>query len=133
METGVFRVTLGTVLAIALGTFLSSAVLAQSVPRFEVDATWPKPWPEQWVVSGLVGICIDSQDHVLVLHRQDEMTAGGLNAGVPAPLIIELDPEGNVVNSWGSFDQMDLRLHSCHFDADDNVWIASAPSGMLQK
>ena len=133
MKTGIFRAALGAGLAIALGTFFPSAMLAQPVPRFEVDAAWPKPLPDQWVVSGLVGLCIDSQDHVLVLHRQEEMSAGGRNAGVPAPLIIEFDPEGNVVNSWGDLDLLDLRLHSCHFDEDDNVWIASAPSGMLQK
>jgi len=28
---------------------------------------------------------------------------------------------------------MDPRLHSCHFDTDGNVWIAAAPSGMVQK
>lgn len=133
MYTGGFRVAVGAGLVVALGAFFSSAVLSQPVPRFEVDADWPKPWPDQWVVSGLVGVCVDSQDHVLVLHRQEEMSAGSRNAGVPAPLIIELDPEGNVVNSWGDPELLDPRLHSCHFDQDDNVWIASAPSGMLQK
>ena len=133
MKTRLFRAALGAGLAFAFVVFSPSTVLAQSAPRFEVDADWPKPLPEGWVVSGLVGLCIDSQDHVLVLHRQDELTAGGLNAGVPAPLILEFDPEGNLVNSWGDFDTFDLRLHSCQFDQDDNVWIASAPSGMLQK
>jgi len=133
MKTRIFGTALAAGLAIALGTFLTSAVLAQPVPRFEVDVSWPKPLPDQWVISGLVGICIDSQDHVLVLHRQDELTVGALNAGVPAPLIMEFDPEGNLVNSWGDFDSLDLRLHSCQFDPDDNVWVASAPSGMLQK
>lgn len=133
MKMGIFRVALGAALAIALGIFLPSTVLAQSVPRFQVDATWPKPLPDRWVVGGLVGLCIDSQDHVLVLHRQEELIAGGRNAGVPAPNMIEFDPEGNVVNSWGDQELLDLRLHSCQFDEDDNVWIASAPSGMLQK
>ena len=133
MERGSIGVVLAAGLAVAFGSVLPSASLAQQVPRYEVDADWPKPLPEQWVVSGLVGLCIDSQDHVLVLHRQDEMSVGSRNAGVPAPLIIEFDPEGNVVNSWGDFDQLDLRLHSCHFDGADNVWVASAPSGMLQK
>ena len=133
METGIFRAAFSAGLVIAIGAFFPSAVLAQSVPHFEVDAAWPKPLPEQWVVSGLVGLCIDSQDHVLVLHRQEEMSEGSRNAGVPAPLIIEFDTEGNVVNSWGDPDLLDLRLHSCHFDEDDNVWIASAPSGMLQQ
>jgi sugar lactone lactonase YvrE len=133
MKMGILRIALGAALAIALGTYYPSTVLAQSVPSFEVDTAWPKPLPDRWVVGGLVGLCIDSQDHVLVLHRQEELIAGGRNAGVPAPNMIEFDPEGNVVNSWGDQELLDLRLHSCQFDEDDNVWIASAPSGMLQK
>ena len=133
MKTGIFRAALGAGLAIALGTFFPFTVLAQPVPRYEVDAAWPKPLPDQWVVGGLVGLCTDSQDHVLVLNRQEELIEGGRNAGVPAPHMIEFDPEGNVVNSWGDPELLDPRLHSCHFDEDDNVWIASAPSGMVQK
>ena len=133
MRKGLIRAVLGAGLAIALSTFLPFTVLAQPVPQFEVDAAWPKPLPDRWVVGGLVGLCVDSQDHVLVLHRQEELIEGGRNAGVPAPHMIEFDPEGNVVNSWGDPEILDPRLHSCHFDEDDNVWIASAPSGMLQK
>ena len=33
----------------------------------------------------------------------------------------------------GDATRLDPRLHSCHFDKDGNVWIASAPSGMVQK
>jgi sugar lactone lactonase YvrE len=50
-----------------------------------------------------------------------------------APPMIEFDPAGNLVNSWGDPKLIDARLHSCHFDKDGNVWIASAPSGMIQK
>ena len=61
------------------------------------------------------------------------MAEGDLNAGKLAPMIIEFDPAGNVVNSWGDLKLLDPRLHSCHFDKDGNMWIASAPSGMVQK
>jgi len=47
--------------------------------------------------------------------------------------VIEIDPAGNVVNSWGDANLLETRLHSCHFDKDNNVWIGSAPSGMVQK
>ena len=133
MKTRIFRAALGAGMAIAFGTLFSFTALAQPVPRYEVDAAWPKPLPDQWVVGGLVGLCIDSQDHVLVLHRQEELIEGGRNAGIPAPHMIELDGQGNVVNSWGDPELLNPRLHSCHFDGDDNVWIASAPSGMVQK
>jgi hypothetical protein len=133
MKTRIFRAALGAGMAIALGTLFPFTAHAQPVPRYEVDAAWPKPLPDQWVVGGLVGLCIDSQNHVLVLHRQEELIEGGRNAGKPAPYMIEFDPEGNVVNSWGDPELLNPRLHSCHFDGDDNVWIVSAPSGMVQK
>lgn len=49
-----------------------------------------------------------------------------------APQIIEFDAAYNVVNSWNS-PQLDPRLHSCHFDAEGNFWVAAAPSGVVQK
>jgi len=101
-------------------------------PRYEVDANWPKPLPNRWVLGGLGGLCVDRQDHVFILNRQDVLD-GELNAGTQAPNIIEIDPAGNVVNSWGDAKLLDDRLHSCHVDADNNIWIASAPSGMIQK
>jgi len=111
----------------------ASASLAQTgAPRYEPDLTWPKPLPDRWVLGGLGGVCIDAQDHVFILNRQD-VIEGDLNAGKLAPPIIEFDPAGNVVNSWGDFKLLDPRLHSCHFDKDGNMWVASAPSGMVQK
>jgi DNA-binding beta-propeller fold protein YncE len=95
-------------------------------------------------VGGLGGVCVDAQDHVLVLNRQD-IVEGELNAGHLAPPMIEFDPAGNVVNSWGDLKLLEVpteeqhlgaiasRLHSCRFDKDNNVWIASSPSGMIQK
>ena len=101
-------------------------------PRYEVDANWPKPLPNRWVLGGLGGLCVDAQDHVFILNRQD-VVDGDLNGANLAPMIIEFDPAGNVVNSWGDPKLLDQRLHSCHFDKDGNIWVASAPSGMIQK
>ena len=102
-------------------------VRAQSAttgPQFEVDPLWPKQLPERWVTGELGGVCVDANDHVFVLNRQDVLE-GELNAGHLAPPIIELDAEGTVINSWGDPKLLDPRLHSCAFDADGNVWIAS--------
>jgi hypothetical protein len=113
-------------------------------PRYEVDATFPKPFPDLWVTGGFGGHCIDAKDHVLLLNRQDVLD-GDLNSGRLAPLMIELDPAGQVVHSWGDPNLIEgtvaglrngpiqFRLHTCHFDRDDNVWIASSPGGMIQK
>jgi sugar lactone lactonase YvrE len=110
----------------------SVAGAQQGAMRYEADLSWPKPLPNQWALGGLGGVCVDANDHVLILNRQD-VNEGDLNAARLAPPIIEFDPAGNVVNSWGDLTVMDPRLHSCHFDADGNVWIGASPSGMVQK
>jgi sugar lactone lactonase YvrE len=112
--------------------FSASASRAQGVPHYEADLAWPKPLPDHWILGGLGGLCVDAQDHVLILNRQDVLP-NELDAGYLAPPLIEFDPAGNVVHSWGDPNLLDARLHSCHFDKDGNVWIASAPSGMVQK
>jgi sugar lactone lactonase YvrE len=120
-------------LVIAAGMFCALSSQSQVVaPRYEPDLTWPRPLPDRWVLGGLGGLCVDRQDHVFILNRQDVLP-GELNAGKLAPSIIEFDPAGNVVNSWGDPKLLEPRLHSCHVDQDNNVWIGSAPSGMVQK
>src|SRR5712691_12473596 len=100
------------VLAITAGIFCPPALRAQSgAPQYGVDPTWPKPLPDRWVIGGLGGLCVDNQDHVLILNRQDVLE-GDLNAGRLAPSMIEFDPAGNVVNSWGDPNLLDPRLHS---------------------
>jgi DNA-binding beta-propeller fold protein YncE len=136
---------IGAVSAIAAAGLDVSLSWAQSAaPRYEVDVSFPKPLPDRWVTGGFGGHCIDAQDHVLLLNRQDVLE-GELNAGRLAPLMIELDPAGKVVNSWGDPNLLEgtvaglrngptaSRLHTCHFDKDNNVWIASSPAGMIQK
>jgi DNA-binding beta-propeller fold protein YncE len=123
----------GALLAMQAGIVGTPPLQAQGGgPRFEIDASWPKPFPNRWVLGGLGGVCVDHQDHVFLLNRQDVLE-GDLNAGHLAPPVIEIDAAGTVVNSWGDQNLLDPRLHSCHFDKDNNVWIASAPSGMVQK
>ena len=128
----------------ALGVGVTSSSAQSAPPRYEIDVTFPKPLPDRWVTGGFGGHCIDAQDHVLLLNRQDVLE-GELNAGHLAPLMIELDPTGKVVHSWGDPNLIEgtvaglrngptaYRLHTCHFDKDNNVWITSSPGGMIQK
>src|SRR6266403_152182 len=130
-----FLVTVGACAALAVVAQVvgASRSWAQSgAPHYEVDASWPKPLPDRWVLGGLGGVCVDAQDHVFILNRQD-VIEGDLNGGQLAPSIIEFDQAGNVVNSWGDPKLLDPRLHSCHVDKDNNIWIGAAPSGMIQK
>jgi DNA-binding beta-propeller fold protein YncE len=120
-----------TLAAAIVGAHVADAQ-TRTAPRYEADVNWPKPLPDRWVLGGLGGVCVDAQNHVFILNRQDVLE-GELNTGRLAPSIIEFDPDGNVVNSWGDPNLLDPRLHNCHVDKDNNIWIASAPSGMVQK
>jgi DNA-binding beta-propeller fold protein YncE len=80
-------------------------------PRFEVDPMWPKPVPNHWVFGNIIGVGVDTQDHVYIIHRG----AGSLEPKeiyatanppaseccVPAPPVLEFDQEGNLVKAWG--------------------------------
>ena len=56
-----------------VGACAALAVVAQVVgasrswaqngaPHYDVDASWPKPLPNRWVLGGLGGVCVDGQD-----------------------------------------------------------------------
>ena len=44
-------------------------------PRFEVDPFWPKPLPNKWVIAQMIGLGVDSHDHVWIVHRSDAVNA----------------------------------------------------------
>jgi len=114
-----------------------SAVQAQTgveAPAFEVDPLWPQPLPNHWVMGMTIGIAVDSQDHVFVVHRPESVSAGeapvanGLaeECCVPAPPVLEFDREGNLVNSWGGPGdgyEWPQSNHGLAFDQYDNLWI----------
>jgi len=42
---------------------------AVQAPRFEVDPLWPKPLPNKWILGQTIGVSVDAQDHVWIIHR----------------------------------------------------------------
>ena len=42
---------------------------AVQAPRFEVDPLWPKPLPNHWILGQTIGVSVDAQDHVWIIHR----------------------------------------------------------------
>jgi DNA-binding beta-propeller fold protein YncE len=120
-------------LAIALGFLCLAPLHAQGkAPTFEVDPSWPKPLPNLWVTGGIGGVCIDSRDHVFILNRRD-LTDNDLDAGHQAPVVIEFDPDGNVVNSFGDPETTPNNPHGCAIDAENNVWLTGTGDGIVQK
>ena len=82
---------------------------AGGVPQYKVDASWPKPLKDNWIVGQVAGLHVDSRDHVWVFHRYRGMLADekGAKPGdtarccVAAPPVLEFDPQGNFVRGWG--------------------------------
>jgi DNA-binding beta-propeller fold protein YncE len=100
--------------------------------KYEVDPSWPKPMPDRWVTGAIGGVCTDTQDHVFILNRGG-LTENELDSGRQAPPVIEFDPEGNVVNSWGDRGILPEALHGCFVDHENNIWISGSDSGFVQK
>ena len=122
-----------TWLVVLIGLFGALPAPAQPAPRYEVDPNWPQlPLPDRWLTGGLGGMCVDGRDHVFVLNRQN-VVPEDLDASHLAPPVIEFDPEGQVVRSWGDPDRLGSRLHDCHVDANQHVWIVAAGTGVVQK
>src|SRR5215475_3519121 len=113
-------------------------------PRFEVDPMWPKPLPNHWLLGNAIGVAVDSNDHIWIVHRQASLEAmenyGVANppgpkrrAGVveseccgPAPPVLEFDEAGNLIGHWGGpgegYDWPETN-HGIFIDYKGNVWI----------
>jgi hypothetical protein len=76
------------------------------VPRFVADPYWPKPLPNRWVTGAVGGVCVDREDHVFGVNRSDLTTMEQTVGKEPAPIVIEYDSDGNIVNAWGDPKQM---------------------------
>ncbi|MEQ8954286.1 MAG: hypothetical protein RL120_09150 [Gammaproteobacteria bacterium] len=111
----------------------ANTLAAQPLPQFEVDPAWPQlPFGDRWLTGGLGGVCIDDNDHVFILNRQN-VVPDDLDGARLAPPVIELDPAGRVVRGWGTATQLGSRLHDCHVDPEGNIWIVNAAGGELRK
>ncbi|MDE2794767.1 MAG: hypothetical protein OXL34_08115 [Gemmatimonadota bacterium] len=121
---------------IAQNRLQAAADRAAEAPMFEVDPFWPQPLPNHWVLGSVVGVGVDSRDHVFIVHRQaplNERTEIGAaqdpptgECCVPAPYVLEFDPAGNLVNSWGGPGEgytWPASNHGITVDPMDNIWI----------
>jgi DNA-binding beta-propeller fold protein YncE len=80
-------------------------------PRFEVDPMWPKPLPNHWLLGNVIGVGVDGDDHVYIVHRgaasldrkeaYAAQTPPMSECCFAAPPVLVFDQEGNLVSSWG--------------------------------
>src|SRR5579871_1023153 len=139
---------LGFALFIGLCTasvLLDRKVAAQATgvqaPKFEVDPMWPKPLPNHWLLGQTIGVSVDAQDHIWIIHRQGSLEPGEQHATTsppiakccaPAPPVLEFDQAGNLINHWGGpgqgYDWPDSN-HGITVDYKGNVWIGGNGRG----
>ena len=95
-----------SLLRLVLGIVL--AFVQQTAPPnpYRTIENWAKlPAGMEW--GQVSGVELDSRGHLWVIHRTD-------------PPILEFDPAGNLVKSFGT--GMFIQAHSLHFDRDGNLW-----------
>ena len=109
------------------------------IPSFEVDPSWPLEMPNDWIMGSVTAVVVDAMDHVWVTHLPETLTPEETSAVqdppigmccVPAPIVIEFDQGGNVVQGWGDPTTQDVsefprNAHGLFVDHNDFVWIGS--------
>ena len=120
---------------------------ARQAPMFEVDPTWPNNLPNHWLMGATIGVDVDSQDLIWVVHRNtpDQFvlnTEIGMMADPPVseccqpgPPVLVFNQEGELVDSWGGpgTETGDYvwpeSNHGITIDHMDNVWIGGNGQG----
>jgi hypothetical protein len=108
---------------------------AEDAPRFQVNPSWPKTLPNNWIMGQAAGVAVDAQDHIWVLQRPASLTndekAATLNPPTskccsPAPPVMEFDQDGNLIQAWGGPGQgydWPQSEHGISIDYKGFVWI----------
>src|SRR5439155_23140222 len=81
-----------------------------AAPRFEVDPMWPKPLPNHWILGQTIGVSVDGQDHIWIIHRAGSLEPGEQHATTnpptaqccaPAPPVLEFAQDVTLIGHWG--------------------------------
>src|SRR5579862_3159300 len=139
---------LALIIALGLGSSAlkkRATVEAASVqaPIFEVDPFWPKPLPNKWILGQVIGISVDSNDHIWMIQRTGTPEANELHAArktgpngdllpqvaqccIQGPPVMEYDEAGNLIGHWGGpgpgYDWPSSE-HGITVDYKGNVWL----------
>ena len=109
-----------------------------SVPSFSVDPTWPLELPNNWILGSVTGVFVDQKEHIWITHLPETLTAEETSAVqdppigtccAPAPVVIEFDQAGQVIQAWGDSSQdvedFPRNPHGIFVDHNDYVWVGS--------
>ncbi len=140
---------LAILVALGVGqSMLEKAAAAQAknavqAPMFQVDPFWPRPLPNHWMLGMTIGVSVDAQDHVWIIHRSSATLGNnekGLELDPPtgeccagAPPVLEFDAAGNLVGHWGGKSgegfEWPQSNHGITIDHKGNVWIGGNGGG----
>ncbi len=103
------------------------AQTGRQLPVLVVDPDWPR-MPEDWILGIAAGIATDADDHVWIIHRPGMVTEKKMCCK-PAPLVMEFDAEGKLLQSWGGAGNgyewpLENDEHGIFVDHKNNIWIA---------
>jgi DNA-binding beta-propeller fold protein YncE len=113
-------------------------LITPPLPQFQVDALWPKPLPNSWLLGQVGGITVDQFDHIWVVQRPKTLTprerAAEQNPPVAkccaaAPPVLVFDQSGNLLRAWGGpgegYQWPEIE-HGIYIDNQDFVWLAGS-------
>jgi streptogramin lyase len=109
--------TLRTMTLVLLAVLTAAAQSAPPQLNYQVDPNWPQ-LPAGWNLQETPGIAVDANRHVYVFHRGENP-------------IIEFDPSGKVVRSWG--EGMFIRPHAVRIDPQGNIWTVDNDTHQILK
>jgi hypothetical protein len=98
------------------------------------------PLPNHWLLGSTIGVDVDAQDHVWIVHRSSatlDANERSAEANPPisecckgAPPVLEFDQAGNMLHSWGGpnsapgLGDWPESNHGITIDGKGNVWVA---------
>ncbi|MBO0753877.1 MAG: hypothetical protein J2P53_17290, partial [Bradyrhizobiaceae bacterium] len=109
-----------------------------AVPHFQVDPSWPKPLPGNWLLGQVGGITVDRFDRIWIVQRPNSLTPRerAAEASPPAakcctaaPPVLVFDQSGNLLRHWGGpgegYQWPEIE-HGIYIDDRDFVWLAGS-------
>src|ERR1700726_1648472 len=97
---------LAVLAALGTGSVLLDKRAAVQAPMFEGDPMWPKPLPNHWLLGMTIGVSVDGQDHIWIIHRggslerMENYAASNPPASEccsAAPPVLEFDEQGKLL------------------------------------
>jgi DNA-binding beta-propeller fold protein YncE len=124
----------------------AQAGAAVQAPRFEVDPLWPRPLPNHWLLGSTIGVWVDAQDRVWIIHRSSdtlnnnekgaELTPPIAECCKGAPPVLAFEAaSGKLVSHWGGPGtgfEWPQSNHGIFVDHRGNVWIGGNGGGDSQ-